>query len=101
MSASTFRTQRAAARAAALPEAVEGDAELEAVEDPPGVPQRLRTVAYFLLLGVSVIVGLVAGLAPIWLDPDTSTRVVASAVVVSSVLGTLAGGLGVAYRPTR
>ena len=39
--------------------------------------------------------------ALIWLDEDTATKVVASAGVVSAVAGLIAGGLGVAYRPTR
>jgi len=76
------------------------DPEVLDLEPAPAVPARVRTVAYFVLLGASVLGGLVAGLAPIWLEPEAATRVVASCVVVSSTLGVLAGGLGVAYRPT-
>lgn len=80
-------------------------AEIGAVEvvtdDAPAVPAPVRTVAYFALLGVSALVLLATGLAPIWLDDPTATRVVASAGVLSGVAGLLAGGLGVAYRPTR
>lgn len=67
----------------------------------PAVPERVRTVAYFLLLGASVLVLLAQGLGEIWLAADVATKVTASAGVVSAVLGVIAGGLGVAYRPTR
>lgn len=104
MAASTFREQRRTARRQQqpLPPATEHEVDLTLEEEParPEVPDRLRTVAYFVLLVVSAVIGLTAGLAPIWLDEATATRVVASAVVVSSAVGTLAGGLGVVYRPT-
>lgn len=99
MTASTFREQRAAAKAAAVSEPVVEYLEVE--EDAPAVPERVRTWVYFLLLAASVLVMLATGLAPIWLGDDAAARVVASAGVVSGVLGTIAGGLGVAYRPTR
>lgn len=67
----------------------------------PEVPPRVRTIAYFLLLAASALVLLAQGLAPIWLEDDPATRVVASAGVVSGVLGLIGGGLGVVYRPTR
>ncbi|MFB7798922.1 hypothetical protein [Isoptericola sp. NPDC056134] len=66
----------------------------------PAVPERVRTAAYFILLGASALVLLATGLAPVWLDADTATRVVASGGVATSVFGLIAGGLGVAYRPT-
>jgi hypothetical protein len=43
---------------------------------------------------------LVSGLAPIWLGTTDVQRILATCGVVSSVLGAIAGGLGVAYRPT-
>lgn len=67
----------------------------------PAVPERVRTVAYFLLLGASAVVLLSQGLGEIWLAEDVAVKVTASAGVVSGVLGLIAGGLGVAYRPTR
>lgn len=69
--------------------------------DTPAVPARVRTVAYYLLLALSAVVLLATGLAPIWLDDPQATQVVATAGVVTSVAGLIAGGLGVAYRPTR
>ena len=66
----------------------------------PAVPPIVRTVAYFVLLAGAALVLLATGLAPIWLDAALSTKVVASGGVVTSVLGLIAGGLGVAYRPT-
>ena len=69
--------------------------------DQPAVPRRVRTVAYFVLLGVSALVLAAQGLAPIWLGGDLADRVVMSAAVVSGVAGLIGGGLGVAYRPTR
>ena len=71
-----------------------------ATPDAPAVPPRVRTVAYFLLLGISAAVLLVTGITPIW-APDMADQVVATGGVVTSVLGLIAGGLGVAYRPTR
>lgn len=67
----------------------------------PAVPERVRTVAYFLLLAGSAVVLLAQGLAPIWLAEPVAGQVVQSAGVVAAVLGLIAGGLGVAYRPTR
>lgn len=66
----------------------------------PAVPERVRTVTYFILLGCSALVLLTVGLAPIWLAADTATKIVASGGVLTSVFGVIAGGLGVAYRPT-
>lgn len=74
--------------------------DITPVPTPPAVPPIVRTVAYFILLGASAIVLLCVGLAPIWLGIDLATKVVASGGVVTSVLGLIAGGLGVAYRPT-
>jgi len=68
---------------------------------PPTVSPRVRGVAYFTLLACSALVLLATGLAPIWLAADTATRVVATGGVITSVAGLIAGGLGVAYRPTR
>ncbi len=83
----------------ALPEATEATVEL--VVEPDNVPPRVRTVAYYVLLILAALVLLATGLAPIWLDGDTATRVVATGGVITSVAGLVAGGLGVAYRPTR
>lgn len=69
--------------------------------DAPSVPARVRTVAYFLGLTTGALVLAATGIAPIWLDPDTSERVVSTAGVASGVAAFVAGGLGVAYRPTR
>lgn len=73
----------------------------ESLSDAPAVPARVRTITYFILLGASALVLLGTGLAPIWLADDLATRVVASGGVLTSVFGLIAGGLGVAYRPTR
>lgn len=70
-------------------------------ETTPAVPARVRTVAYFVLLGLSAVVLLATGLAPIWLADEVATKVVASGGVATAVFGLIAGGLGVAYRPTR
>ncbi len=73
--------------------------DLAADPMPPTVPARVRTAAYFVLLGASAVVLLVTGVLPIW-APDLATPVIATGGVITSVLGTIAGGLGVAYRPT-
>lgn len=66
----------------------------------PSIPPRVRTVAYVTLLLSSWAVLLVSGLAPIWLETTDMQRILATCGVVSSLLGAIAGGLGVAYRPT-
>jgi hypothetical protein len=77
-----------------------GPAPAPAPVDRPSIPPRVRTVAYFTLLLTSWAVLLVSGLAPIWLETTDMQRILATCGVVSSVLGAIAGGLGVAYRPT-
>lgn len=69
--------------------------------DAPEVPKRVRTVAYFVLLGLGVVVALTAGLAPIWAPEEIADKIVRSTVVVTSVMALIGGGLGVVYRPTR
>ena len=69
--------------------------------DKPNVPPRVRTVTYFVLLAVAILVALAEGLAPIWLDTEAADRVADTAGVILAVAGLAAGGLGVAYRPTR
>lgn len=81
-----------------------GDATISGnvtLDDAPAVPPRVRTIAYFVLLGVSALVLLATGLAPIWFDDPDAQRVAATAGVISGVAGLIAGGLGVTYRPTR
>ena len=65
----------------------------------PEVPKKVRRVAYYVLLAVSALVLLAQGLAPIWLPDPVGGQVVSSAGVVTGVVGLIAGGLGVAYRP--
>lgn len=72
-----------------------------APEGAPAVPDRVRTVAYFVGLVAGALVLATVGIAPIWLDPETSERVVSTAGVLSAVAAFIAGGLGVVYRPTR
>lgn len=67
----------------------------------PAIPARIRSCAYFVLLSASTLVLLATGLAPIWLTAPSATQVVATGGVISGVLGVIAGGLGVTYRPTR
>lgn len=69
--------------------------------DVPTVPARVRTVAYFLGLATGALVLLATGIAPIWLAPDVADHVVSTAGVISGVAAFIAGGLGVAFRPTR
>lgn len=85
--------------AAGPPGAVASGAPPTTVERP-SIPPRVRTVAYVTLLLSSWAVLLVSGLAPIWLETTDMQRILATCGVVSSLLGAIAGGLGVAYRPT-
>ncbi|WP_454051745.1 hypothetical protein [Cellulomonas sp. Marseille-Q8402] len=79
---------------------LEGTGRAPAAVERPSIPPRLRTITYFVLLITSWAVLLVSGLAPIWLETTDMQRILATCGVVSSVLGAIAGGLGVAYRPT-
>jgi hypothetical protein len=83
------------------PEATSSPVTFELVVDPDSVPPKVRTAAYYILLVVSALVLLATGLAPIWLSDDLATRIVATCGVITGVAGLVAGGLGVAYRPTR
>lgn len=71
------------------------------VADAPAVPERFRTVAYFIGLIAGALVLLAMGVVPIWFEPEIAERIVSTAGVVSGVAAFVAGGLGVAYRPTR
>jgi len=68
--------------------------------DSPSVPARVRTVAYFLGLVAGALVLAATGIAPVWFEPDVADQVVRTAGVISGVAAFVAGGLGVAYRPT-
>lgn len=68
-------------------------------DGPPTVPPIVRTVAYFVALVVgaagTTAIGITAVVAPEHIDTVAG--------IVGAVLGgitTIAGGLGVAYRPT-
>lgn len=69
--------------------------------EQPAVPPRVRTVAYFVGLITGALVLAATGLAPVWLAPEVAEDVVSTAGVLSGVAAFVAGGLGVAYRPTR
>lgn len=68
-------------------------------EAGPAVPAKVRTVAYFTMLVASSLGGIVSGVTAI-VAPGGAVAVTAVVGVILSGLGTLAGGLGVAYRPT-
>ena len=70
-------------------------------ETTPAVPARVRTVTYYIGLAIGALTLAASGLAGIWLDPELAERVASSAGVISGVSAFVAGGLGVAYRPTR
>ena len=71
------------------------------VAPAPEVPPRFRTVAYFVGLIAGALVLLATGLAPIWFAPEVAENIQGTAGVISGVAAFVAGGLGVAYRPTR
>jgi hypothetical protein len=70
------------------------------MEDAPAVKPIVRTVMYFILLGLAAATALASGLVAIW-APEQAEAVAATGGVLTSVAGIVAGGLGVAYRPTR
>ena len=69
-------------------------------EVTPAVPAHIRTAAYYVGLVLGALTLAASGLAGIWLDPELAERVASSAGVISGVGAFIAGGLGVAYRPT-
>lgn len=69
-------------------------------ETTPAVPPRVRSVVYYAGLIIGALTLAASGLAGIWLDPELAERVASSAGVISGVGAFVAGGLGVAYRPT-
>lgn len=71
----------------------------EVVDYVPTVNPMTRTVVYVVGLAVAFLSFVVAGSAPVLMDDPTA--VVTIAGLVGSGFGTLAAGLGVAYRPTK
>ena len=79
------------------------------IPDPakaPAIPDKVRTAAYIIGLVVGAVtlattttVGTLA--AADVLDGTTALVVTAVSGGIGSVVGTIAAGLGVAYRPTR
>lgn len=67
---------------------------------PPAVPPSVRSAIYFAALIVGALATGAIGLTAA-LDPDSAEIVAAVAGAVNGVILTIAGGLGVAYRPTR
>lgn len=67
----------------------------------PKVPDKVRTVVYYVGVSVAVLAFLVAGAAFIWLDKETATAVAATAGLVGTGFGGLAASLGVAYNPLK
>lgn len=68
--------------------------------EPDAVPPRVRTTVYLVGLIVGAVGAGAIGFTGA-LYPD-DVRIVAAVVgSVTSVVATIAGGLGVAYRPTR
>ena len=84
-----------------LPEVVVPDPE-----GAPAVPERVRTVAYIVALVVGgLTLGLNAALQGLGaagvVTPESALAVGAIGGAVGSAVSTIAGGFGVAYRPTK
>lgn len=84
------------------PPGTDGDGtELEGVWVPPdAISPRVRTVVYFVGLVVGALATAATGITAA-VAPDSAVVVAAIAGAVTGVVSTIAGGLGVAYRPTR
>ena len=67
----------------------------------PTVPVQVRTVTYFVTVGVSALTIAIVGLSPIWFETSLSAQITASASVIGASVAFIAGALGVAYRPTK
>lgn len=77
------------------------DSDTIPAEATDAIPATARTAAYVIGLVVGAIVLTAQGVAPIWFAPDVGEQITATAGVVGGVAAFIAGGLGVAYRPTR
>lgn len=67
---------------------------------PDAISPRIRTAVYLIGLVVGALATAATGITAA-LDPDSAVVVAAIAGAVTGVVSTIAGGLGVAYRPTR
>lgn len=67
---------------------------------PPSVPPAVRSGVYFAALIVGALATGAIGVTAA-LNPDSADIVAAVVGAVNGVILTIAGGLGVAYRPTR
>ena len=65
----------------------------------PQIPPIVRTVVYAVGLAWGTLATLVTGIAAVWW-PDHAQAILATVGAGSSAVAFLAGGLGVAYRPT-
>lgn len=76
----------------------------EPVEDvlwvPDAISPRVRTAVYLTGLIVGALATAATGITAA-VDPNSAVTVAAIAGAVTGVVSTIAGGLGVAYRPTR
>lgn len=81
-------------------EAYEAGILEEPADYKPRVAPWVRTTAYALCLATSFLSAVAIGLTAIWW-PEIAPQVTATAGVAVSSVGILAGGVGVAYRPTR
>jgi len=68
---------------------------------PSADPERVRTIVYYVLLGLSAISLLVEALAPIYLGEHTALIAVETIAALMSVAGLIAGALGVAVHQFR
>lgn len=79
----------------------DGATELETVLwTPDAISPRVRTAVYLTGLVVGALATAATGITAA-VDPDAAVVVAAIAGAVTGVVSTIAGGLGVAYRPTR
>lgn len=66
----------------------------------PSVPVRVRDGVYWTTLGTAAASALASGIAGIWF-PEIAPEVLATAGVLTTVMGIIGGGVGVVYRPGR
>jgi hypothetical protein len=64
----------------------------------PSIPVKVRDAVYIGGLIAGALIGATAGVVAIWF-PDISDQVNATAIVLSSGITVIVGGLGTAYRP--
>ena len=71
------------------------------VDGAPAIPANARTAAYVTLVVVSSVSVFVSFIAGDWFDADTADKIVRTTLGINALIGAIAGGFGINYRPKK